>query len=54
MGDSITVSCSDGSDAHCEGNGFSLYRCIGNAIKKCLDGGGCVEVCSAGMTVEPE
>ncbi len=33
---------------------FSLYRCIGNAINDCLDGGGCAEVCSAGMVVEPE
>lgn len=54
MGDHITVSCSDGNDTHCKGSGFSLYRCIGNSIKDCLDGGGCAEVCSAGMTVEPE
>lgn len=54
MSESITVSCSDGNDTHCEGSGFSLYRCIGNAINDCLDGGGCAEVCSAGMVVEPE
>lgn len=51
--ESITVSCSDGTDTHCEGSGFSLYRCIGGAIKDCFDGGGCAEVCSAGMKVEP-
>ena len=54
MGDSITVSCSNGNDTHCEGSGFSLYRCIGNAIKDCLNEDGCAEVCSAGMAVEPE
>ena len=54
MGESITVSCSDGNDTHCDGSGFSLYRCIGNTIKDCLNGGGCAEVCSAGMAVKPE
>ena len=54
LSESITVSCSDGNDTHCEGSGFSLYRCIGNAINDCLDGGGCAEVCSARMVVEPE
>lgn len=54
MSESITVSYSDGNDTHCEGSGLSLYRCIGNAIKDCLDAGGCAEVCSAGMTVEPK
>lgn len=54
MSESITVSCSDGNDTHCEGSGLSLYRCIGNAIKDCLDAGGCAEVCAAGMTVEPK
>ncbi len=54
MKESITVSCSGGTDTHCEGRGLSLYRCIGSAIKDCLDGGGCAEVCSAEMTVAPE
>lgn len=54
MSESITVSCSDGNDTHCEGKGISLYRCIGGAINDCLDGGGCAEVCSAGIAVEPE
>lgn len=55
LSESITVSCSDGNDTHCEGSGFSLYKCIGNAINDCLDGVGCVvEVCSVGVVVEPE
>lgn len=54
MGESITVSCSDGTDTHCEGSGYRLYRCIGSAIRECLDDGGCAEVCSSGMKVEPQ
>ena len=49
----IIVSCSDGTMTVCE-SGFGQIRCVGQAIKNCLDKGGCAEVCSAEMVVEPE
>ena len=52
-GGDIVVSCSDGTVSLCEA-GFGQIRCVGQAIKNCLDKGGCAEVCNAEMVVEPE
>lgn len=52
----IKVSCEKtGEITECPelsgiGAGMRQARCVGNAVKACLDGGGCAEVCS--MTAE--
>lgn len=53
-GESVVISCSDGTITLCEGKGIGFYRCVGKAIQKCLDANGCAEVCSSGLVVEPE
>ncbi|NJB38211.1 hypothetical protein [Croceivirga sp. JEA036] len=51
-GGGIKVSCEKtGEITECPelsgiGAGMRQARCVGNAVKACLDGGGCAEVCS--------
>ena len=47
--DKYQVSCSTGWDKTCGG----AYSC-GTLVKKCLDSGGCAEVCELQMVYDPE
>ena len=54
----IKVSCEKTGDiSECPeltgiGAGMRQARCVGNAVKACLDGGGCAEVCKMEATIE--
>ena len=57
-GGGIKVSCEKtGEISECPelsgfGAGMRQAKCVGNAVKACLDGGGCAEVCKMEATIE--
>lgn len=40
----VSVSCSNGKVTNCSGSNEGA--CVGSAVKRCLDGRGCAEVCT--------
>lgn len=47
----VTVECSDGTVTRCSGEREG--SCVGAAVKRCLNGGGCANVCPTKLTVTP-